>query len=719
MAMALAAPNYRISDCELIGRRWAFGEMGSYPLTESLSFSQDGRIENYINPNEATWSLRDGILEIYRDTGELMWRGAGVALTGGVTAIVLNTPVSSSVQFVLIDRGPRIEKERGELSVSEFLFPRELRIAPIQVRKVLLIGSCLTALYHQEFRKFHPQVEFDYIVFNYAGTLPESPPKPASSYDCQYIQIPIRSVLTDRVIWAEHFSDQGFVDGILRDGYAVIDAMLSSALTYNISYGLLSLVSGFIVPQMSSAISLADNHTKFDMSHMVRKLNEYLASAVRTYKNAYFLDADAVASSIGKQFLLDDTVFFSTHGSLIYHNGADFSPGARIEPIPPPSGIYVSKTSEFVMAIYEQIIGALRTIRQTDQVKAVVFDLDNTLWRGQAAEHYRPGQPGWPDNAGWPMGLWEAIHWLRARGILVAICSKNDRSTIERSWDDIVQPNFLKLADFVSVKIDWRPKAENILEICKEFSIKPKSVVFVDDNPVERESVKTQIPEIRVIGSDPYSIRRLLLWAPETGIPHLTDESARREQMIRNQIVREETRATLSRDEFLQTLGSRVSFLHVQSSDAPEFGRVVELINKTNQFNTSGKRWTHAEATDFIASNGVVLAFRVKDRFADYGLVGVILARDSNIIQFVMSCRVLGMEVEQYAMAHVVGLLRARSPSDSISAFLLETPDNTPCRELFAVAGFTEIEVTNGRHLYSLRAEDAPTSPRHIVLEGV
>jgi FkbH-like protein len=719
MSVNPAPPTLRLSESTLIGKRWAFGLRGRFSVTETFCFSPDGLIENYSHPNEASWKINDGILEIRRADGELMWWSAEANIDGQILSIVLRTPHESSTQFVLIDRGPRqLDHNTAvrKMGASDFLFPRDLEITALPVKGVLLIGSCLTALYNQEFKKLHPDVHFDYIVSNYAGSLPVSPPQDVSSYDFQLIQIPLRSVVTDRVIWAERLADPAFVDTILSDGYAIIDAMLSSTLSYNSSAGLLSFVSNFIVPQKSTAVSLADAGGKSDLCMIVRRFNEYLVQAVSAHKNVYLLDADAVAGSIGKRYILDDTIYFHSHNSIIHYEPSDFGPQSRIEQVPPISDLYHSKKLEFLSAIYDQMVSATRTLRQVDQVKAVIFDLDNTLWRGLAAENYRAGQEPWPKTDGWPTGIWELIHLLRARGIMVAICSKNDQSNIESLWANVVQPRFVSLEDFVTVKINWRPKAENILDICNELSIKPKSVVFVDDNPVERESVKAQLPGIRVIGSDPYSVRRVLLWSPETQIAQLTDESARRETMIRNQIVREEKRATLSREEFLQTLGSTVSFVQVQSSDAPEFPRVVELINKTNQFNTTGKRWTHAEAADFVASNGVVLAFRVKDRFADYGLVGVILAQENNIVQFVMSCRVLGMEVEKYAMAHAVSIIRRRSQSATISACLVETADNTPCRDIFISSGFNEVECVNGRHLYSLRDADACVEPKHITL---
>src|SRR5581483_2004669 len=379
---------------------------------------------------------------------------------------------------------------------------------------------------------------------------------------------------------------------------------------YNQSHGLLTMVCNFFVPQMSAAPSLRARYGPADLAHIVRKLNEYLAEAVNRYQNVYVVDVNAVMDSLGKQYALDDMIYFYSHGSLANQPDMDLIKGARIEPVPPMGEFYGSRMNAFAEAIHEQMIWTYRIVHQTDQVKAVIFDLDNTLWRGQLAEAYRPGEDAsWPLPDGWPMGIWEAIHYLRARGILVAVCSKNDPETVRSLWANAVGlPWFLTLEDFSSVKINWNPKAENIRAICEEFNIKPRSVVFVDDNPVERAAVKAALPAIRVIGSNPYLTRRILLWSSETQVAALTDESMRREDMIRKQIVREETRAVMTREQFLATLECSVSFTKMTSVEQPELGRALELINKTNQFNTTGQRWSHPEIRELLAAGGCLLA---------------------------------------------------------------------------------------------------------------
>jgi len=692
---------------ELMSTRWSFGRRDSSRLTDDFRFGATGSIENYRHDNEASWRLNGATLEIYRRDGALMWTSERMFRSEeGHRSVILKTTIDPSVEFILAEH-------KSPLSTADYLFPKDLVVTLTRLRRVLLIGSCLTELYQKEFSGRFQGVEFDRVLFNFAGDMPEAPPAPVETYDFQYVQIPLRSVVSDRVLWATRFNDAGFADEILMAGFNVIDVMLSSAMKYNQAHGLLSFVSNFFVPQMSAASSLRARHKDVDLAAVVRKLNAYLADAVDRYENAYLVDVNAIGDSIGKQFFLDDMIYFYAHGAVHLQPDVDLREGARIEPLAPMSEFYASRRDEFIQAIYDQMVAMYRTIQQTDQVKAVVFDLDDTLWRGQVAEHYRPGDESWPPADGWPMGIWEAIHHLRARGILVAICSKNDQKTVEVNWSNAVRPEFISLKDFAVTRINWRSKAENIRSICDDFGIKPKSVVFVDDNPVERAAVKAALPDIRVIGSNPYLTRRILLWAPETQVATVTSESARREDMIRKQVVREEARATMTREQFLATLGCTLRFAQISSVDQPEFGRALELVNKTNQFNTTGKRWSHAEMSRFLSNDGVVLAFRVTDRFVDYGLVGILLLHELTIVQFVMSCRVLGMEVERSAVVHAVTLIRGRY-TGVIRAPLHHTQDNVPCRDVYAKSGLTAAKAEDGSFIFVLPPATPLAMPPHV-----
>ena len=303
-----------------------------------------------------------------------------------------------------------------------------------------------------------PGVRCDHILFNNAADLPEKSAEEALRYDLQYIQLPLRSVLTDSAIRvADAEKGQEPIDW-LQLGKTNIDMMLEKAMAYNAQHGLLSLVATFIVPQVRVAPSLFDARSPKDLTWVVQHLNDYLAQKVRSYHNAYVADVEMIAAALGKQYFLDDFIYFYTHGAVHY---PDCGEGGRIEPVPTFGETYENCVDAFFTAVYRQIEHIYRVVKQLDQVKVVIFDLDNTLWRGQLAEHYQPGMD-WPHVHGWPLGIWEAVHHLRWRGVAVALASKNDEEIVVARWSDIVDPPFVKFEDFIIREISWRPKAESV-----------------------------------------------------------------------------------------------------------------------------------------------------------------------------------------------------------------------------------------------------------------
>jgi FkbH-like protein len=330
-------------------------------------------------------------------------------------------------------------------------------------------------------------------------------------------------------------------------------------------------------------------------------------------------------------------------------------------------------------AVWLDILARYRTLSQQDQIKIVILDLDDTLWRGVLAEdgHFKDGLEGWP------LGLLEAILFLKKRGILLAIASKNDEAFIRARWEEIFRGKLL-LEDFVSIRINWNPKPQSIREILEETNILPGNALFIDDNPAERDSVQREFPEIRLLGEDLYYLRRILLWSPELQVPFITDESSKRTEMIQAQAVREESRKSMTREEFLSSLDITIEGEVITGCDHPEYNRAQELLNKTNQFNTTGRRWTPEEIQRFFTEGGAFHAFKVADKYTSYGLVGLLLVQGNSIRQFVMSCRVVGLDVEQQMLRSVIDRIEA----SEVTAEYAKTENNHLCTDLYAQNGF-------------------------------
>jgi FkbH-like protein len=217
---------------------------------------------------------------------------------------------------------------------------------------------------------------------------------------------------------------------------------------------------------------------------------------------------------------------------------------------------------------------------------------------------------------------------------------------------------------------------------------------------------------MRIIGGNAFHTRRILLLAPELQVAAITEESAARTAMVQSQILREAERATVSMEDFAREQNVQITLAPIRSCDQPKFARALELINKTNQFNTTGRRWTSEACATFFAEGGFFAVYDVQDRYTPYGLVGVAIVAENHILQWVMSCRVIGLGVERAVLHALVNTLR-QAGARRIRAELVKTPVNLPCQSVFPDAGFVE---KNGRWL--LDQAVTPEMPPYVTLDA-
>jgi FkbH-like protein len=605
-----------------------------------------------------------------------------------------------------------VQKSQANLSLQDvylkhngtnYLTPSELSISATTIRRVALIGSCL--LESWRFHKVNPSnCVADLVVMNNAGTLPE--PDSGEPYDFQVVQVPLRAVLRDDALW--HLPSSACEAHALAFEQACdhLAFQLKARMQWNIQNGLLSFVVNFFVPQRNLMGCLFPRYDLRNPEFFIDKLNERLENLVRGYKNAYVLDVDRISASLGRRFIQDDLIAMVSHNALIPMPGEI---STRIEPLAPMSAHFeVTWPLTFRDALWAELVGMFRTLRQIDAVKLVVVDLDDTLWNGVSGEMAEV-DPFMLE--GWPIGLTEALCYLKKRGILLAIISKNEEQRIRDIWTKIFRDR-LKLDDFAAIRINWRPKAENLSEILSAMNLLPRSVVFIDDNPVERAAISHAFPEVRVMGRYPYYLRQTLLWASETQVVSITEESSRRTEMIKAQLERETRRTEMTTEDFLRAASPKAEIIRIATVEHARFSRALELINKTNQFNTTGRRWTLEQCDAFLKTGGSFLAFEVTDSYTGYGLVGVVVLRGPTIEQWVMSCRVLGYRIEEAIMATVVHSMRSGGIAE-VYGHLIKTDVNFPCRDLFTKCGFV-----NAGAQWVLGVDTDIASPAHVTVVG-
>jgi len=201
---------------------------------------------------------------------------------------------------------------------------------------------------------------------------------------------------------------------------------------------------------------------------------------------------------------------------------------------------------------------------------------------------------------------------------------------------------------------------------------------MIDDNPRERAAIQMGLPGVRVLGSHLYYLKRILLWSAETQQRVITHESDRKTEMVHAQLQRESVRKMLSQEEFLQTLQLRVSLSVLHDTKDLHMSRALELFNKTNQFNTTGERYTLEQCHLHFVAGRELYVIQAEDRFTQYGLIGAAWVHQNCVNHVVMSCRALGLGIEDSFLAYLANRL-ARQNVTVMFGQLQPTDANTPC----------------------------------------
>jgi FkbH-like protein len=462
-------------------------------------------------------------------------------------------------------------------------------------------------------------------------------------------------------------------------------------------------------PSFSYIGNFVDDENFTSHGYFVRQLNLKLRSMTKNYSNFYYFDTNELLNYIGRAHLQDDVTGPGIHKAFIYDGDLELEKD-RLQVSKLPSAIYNWKIAAglYVTEFWRRIEAAMKTIKGDNRVKMIIVDLDDTLWRGVAADSELSGdETQWRFFGGWPLGFVESLLYFKKRGGLLAVCSKNEHdATIDR-WRKIWR-NAITPEDFTCVKINWDSKADNISEILRETNLLPDSVVFIDDNPREIDIVQQKFPTLRCLSRDHYDWRRIILREPEMMVDVLTEESQRRTAMTKALVARSDMKKGMSDEEWLNSLNVRQEIAFVRGANDPAFKRVFELLNKTNQFNTTGKRWELAEFERFVSAN-LCIATSLRDRTINNGIIGVAMVSKGELVQVVLSCRVFGLGAELALGAVAVREALAHSPI--AIGRIVDTGKNFTCHNYYKQLGF--LEKTEG--LFEGNA--APPPPAWIELD--
>jgi FkbH-like protein len=410
----------------------------------------------------------------------------------------------------------------------------------------------------------------------------------------------------------------------------------------------------------------------------IRTVNEDIRRAATEYHGVYVLDYDALVARQGRLRWKDDRKWLT----------------ARM-PIAADQLLHLSREW---MRFLAPLTGKI--------AKALVVDLDNTLWGGVIGED---GMTGIKCDAEYPGAAYQALQRvmldLSKRGILLAICSKNNPDDAMEALNS--HPGMLvRPKHFAAMRINWSDKAQNLREIASELNIGIDSLAFLDDNPVEREQVRGALPEVTVIElpGDPLEYATTLRECPVFERLTLSAEDQKRTAFYAEQRERSEAEQNFqSKDDFYR-------FLEQEAEIAPvlpaTLARISQLTQKTNQFNLTTRRYTEQQISDMAVRSGwQVSSIHVRDRFGDHGLVGVAITRDEGdaceIDTLLLSCRVIGRTVETALLSYLAEAAAARGRR-RLSGWFLPTKKNIPAKDFYPQHGFQTDKQTNDGTCWTL-----------------
>ncbi|WP_141047378.1 HAD-IIIC family phosphatase [Aliarcobacter cryaerophilus] len=419
----------------------------------------------------------------------------------------------------------------------------------------------------------------------------------------------------------------------------------------------LSNVSLVVVNKFSS---LVFNHFSLKQNRidiLMNELNQYLA----TKKNIILIDIDKVIASISIEKSIDLRYYYSS--KTLY----------SIE--------FYKKYFDYIKPIFLSANGKVK--------KALIFDCDNTLWKGIL------GEDGFEKIKMYKEIQYLAIQ-LSKKGIIIGLCSKNNPQDV----DEVLEKHpkmILRDENIVIKKVNWEDKATNLKSIAKELNIGLDSIVFIDDSDFEVNLIKEELPMIEVFQVPNKEYEYAMMIRDILNLfynPKETKEDLEKVKMYKTQIKRAKEEENITDiEEYLKGLGLNITYF---IDDISQADRISQMTQKTNQFNLTTKRYTKIDIETFINNKNMsVISISVNDKFGDSGIVGLAILEFKNdlaiIDTFLMSCRVLGRNIEYRFMDIIFDILKDKIIS-KVNSVYIKTLKNDQVSDLYDRYGFEVLE---------------------------
>lgn len=571
----------------------------------------------------------------------------------------------------------------------EVLQPR-IPFTDMKEVQFLIVGGCLTQFAADALEQLAPS-------FGIRAKVDVDWPERLDSCEQKNIDVVILQPSTTWFL-GPLWDDGAFVTDSERAGRLHVlktQLRLSLSKTRSLAKESLLLVQGFSQPAYSP-LGRSDFRNPHSFYELVYELNRVIVEATKDDLNAIMIDEERILSGIGKLRVMDHAV-----STFAHHAPIDFTCGKEPRTPSREETFGVTEVCHAPRLFAEAYLKSFIMWSGTGRIKCVVVDLDNTLWPGVAGESgfdvadstafqtFKYGVYG---------GIHQALKILKRRGILLAVCSRNNESDVQLAWERLGElavtyalTHVLRQDDFVIHRVNWERKSAGLAAIMTKLGVSPEATLFIDDSPVERAEVEASFPNIRTLGSNLNLVRSSLLDDPCLDNNVLTPESEIRTEMVKAQLLRDEIRGRVEEEgTFLQKLNIKLTVCKVGSTI--RMPRIVELFQRTNQFNTTLIRYNESELRRCMGDlRNSLYTLEVSDRFAAYGLVGACLLVDGEIKCLVISCRIIPLHAEvPFLCAALKGYARA-----PVRGSIVCGPRNEPCRRLFRDANFEEVAPGN------------------------
>ena len=507
--------------------------------------------------------------------------------------------------------------------------------------------------------------------------------------DLTFLILDSRSILQD--FFYDPYSSTGEERKNFAEKQAIQTTNLVKAFLKNSSSKM--VVSNISKPSYSPW-SICETKTKFGFHDMIDYFNGKLRENLRGESSAFVFDMDSFVKRYGEDNVFNYRQFFSGDIKIALD--------------------HIPKLSNQLMGFVRPVLGKIR--------KCIVVDLDNTLWGGVVGEDgfdgIKLGKTS-PGNA--YVEFQRYLLALNKRGIILAINSKNNPNDAMQVIRDHPQM-ILRENDFGCTKINWNDKVSNIKEIARELNIGLDSLVFVDDDPTNREMMKKYLPQVLTIDlpTDPSMYCQTIQDVNELNVLKITTEDINRASMYTEQKKRKELEGSMENlEDFLNELDIKVT---VNDADSFSVSRISQLTLKTNQFNLTTKRYQEEDIQEKSNSDNYwVGCAKVEDKFGDSGITGAFIvekekdSKEWSIDTFLLSCRVMGKKIEDAVICHI--LERAKNEGISaVKAKYVQTEKNMPCSDFLKDYGFTK---KNDGDEWVFDLKKKTKMPRHISLNNV